>query len=531
MSASRKSLWVNLSASWSVYAVRVLIGFFLMPYVIHVLGDAQYGFWIFINSIAGYAGLMYLGFGKTISRYVAKYQSSQNWTELNRVVSLVFSVYSLMATVALGVTGTLMLLAPRLNNWDGHPIWEIRTVIGLLGVNVAIGLVGSVFGGVLIGARRFDCERMVFLLTDVGRLVLILTLLRRDYGLVTIAGIYIAMSVVENLAYLALAFRIVPQLSLHWKHLNRETFKTCFSFSSFAFLNAIATQLIYATDTVVIGTLLGAAAIVPYFIAQRLCQIVKQPIEQISEICMPTAGALQAEADHKSLQQLLMRSMGIAFLLTTGLFVGFAFFAQRLLDLWMGPGYTESYHLLLLLFSCQIIALPVGVVRAFLFGTGNVRFPSLIYVAEAVANLVLSLMLCYPLKTFGVALGTAIPIIAFELFILLPYGLRILKISLRDVWAEAIRPQLIPLTVLTLAAALMAYETAGIHKVTWTLLIGIALGGGASLAVGLFLQHWLAGTLPEWLTRRFKSEPESEDESEVAGEQADSDAILSGELM
>lgn len=150
------SMRVNVAASWMAYAMRLLIGFFLMPFVIHVLGDSQYGFWIFINSIAGYAGLMYLGFGATVSRYVAKYQASEDWQNLNETVSLVTCVYSLMACVALAITGVLVFIAPWLNDWQGHSLFEIRVVILLLGLNVAAGLVGSVFGGILIGSRRFD---------------------------------------------------------------------------------------------------------------------------------------------------------------------------------------------------------------------------------------------------------------------------------------------------------------------------------------------------------------------------------------
>jgi O-antigen/teichoic acid export membrane protein len=489
-----RSISTNLLASWSVYLVRVLIGFVLMPFVIHVLGDTQYGFWIFINSIAGYAGLMYLGFGTTVSRFVARHYAAREWSELNKTVSFVTAVYGLMACVALLLTAGLVIFAPSLSDWEGHSLTEIRIVIFLLGINVAIGLVGSVFGGILIGARRFDLERLVYFLSDIGRLILLMVFLRREWGLVVISCVYVAMTIFENLAYALLSWRIIPHLSVRWRHLNWETFRNCFSFSSFAFLNALAGQLIYSTDTVVIGSCLGAASIVPYFIALRLCQIIKQPVEQISEVCMPTAGALQAQFREDHMRALMVRAVGLSLLLTSGMFIGCIFFSPLLLDLWMGPGYDQTYPLLLVLFSAQVVALPVGVLRAFLFGTGHVRLPSLIYLAEAVANLLLSIILCFWLKNLGVALGTAIPILLFELFIILPYGLKTLKIPAGHLIREGILPQAIPL------AALLVYSAAVHHSLlpnlspSWTTLVGIAIGGGMALGLALLVQLKLTTT-------------------------------------
>ena len=56
----RYKLKINLLASWASHAISILIGLFLMPYVLNTVGDYQYGVWLFICSIAGYSGLMNL---------------------------------------------------------------------------------------------------------------------------------------------------------------------------------------------------------------------------------------------------------------------------------------------------------------------------------------------------------------------------------------------------------------------------------------------------------------------------------------
>lgn len=493
MTSVKRSMQRNVGASWLVHVASLVIGFFLMPYVIHVLGDAQYGVWVFINCLAGYAGLLYLGFGATIARYVACYSAAEEWEKLNEVTSLVFFVYLTMGLVALLAAVILAILVPYMPIWQSHSVFEIRMVILMLGLNFAIGISGSVFGGVLMGLRRFDLERCISFTVDVTRLILIVVFLQQRWGLLTIASIYCVVTLTENVGHMLLAYRKLPKLSISTKHLKWSVFKECSTFSGYSFLNTCAQQLIYATDTVVIGVVLGESSVTPYFIALRLCQYLRQPIEKISDVFMPTAGALQAQVQSGTLRDILCKALGFTFLLSAGIFIGASFFGNALIHTWMGPGYERTPTLLTILLLGQIVALPVGVLRAMLFGMGQVRLPALVHLAEAAVNLVLSIILAKFMGVEGVAWGTAIPIIIFELGIIVPLGLRFLGIPLLSMVRESIIPFVLPLTGLYYYCEYVARQFPD-HQ-NWLALIAITAGGGAVLGA-----VWLAQMLLERVT-------------------------------
>lgn len=469
----------NVLASWVAHGVTIVVGFFLMPYVVRVLGDQAYGSWVFINSMASYAGLLYFGFGDTISRYVAKYHGGQQYGKINQIVTLVLAIYLAMGVVALMIGGVLCAAAPYLSNWEGARLSEIRLTILVLALNVSAGLAGSVFGGVLIGLRRFDLERGVSFCSDISRLVLILVFLRSEWGILTIALIYLAITVMENLAYLIMAFRALPELRVKLSLLNWETFRESSSFSSMAFLNAIAYQMTNATDSVVIGFALGTDKIVPYYIALRLTQFIRQPIDKISQICMPTAGALSAGADQSKLHRFLLQAFGTVFLLSAGVFIGAWFFGDDVIAAWMGERYEQSHYLFVVLLGAQMVSLPCGVLRAFLFGLGSVRAPAIIYLAEAVCNLTLSILLVQLWGQSGVAWGTTIPVCVLELGLLLPLALKIMKLSFRRLWNEALVPQFLPLASLAVYSWVVSTQQWGLHA--WPLLIAVTAGGGLVL--------------------------------------------------
>ena len=477
----RGSLSLNLFSSWGTHAVSLLIGVFLMPYVLHTLGDEHYGTWIFISSIAGYSGLLYLGFGASVGRFVATHYARKEWDQLNRVVTVIFAVYLLLGLVAMAAAGVLAWLAPLMHDWGSVPLTDVRRVILILGLNVAGGLTGSVFGGVLMGVERFEIERGFRLLAGFLRLGLTVLFLTREQGLLTLSLIFLAITALENTGNLLCAFRVVPQLSLRPKYLCRQTLGEVFSFSVFALIEDIAIQLVYATDTIVIGFLLGAKAIVPYYIAQRLCQFLSKPIVQIGQVFMPRAGALQAGAESSRLQALVTQGMGMAFLLTTGMLIGSVFFGQAAITTWVGAGYEESWPLLLILFVSQVVAMPTSVMRSVLFGMGQVRVPSLLYLAQAVANLGLSLALIGPLGLTGVAVGTLIPVVLIELGLLLPYAMRELGMGPGLLTRRVVLPQLLPLIALAVYSLAVRW---GVESVLGWTRLGLVAGGGGLVLVG-----------------------------------------------
>ncbi len=87
------SLTRSVSAKWLAHLVVMAVGFFLMPYVMRTIGESGYGAWVFVNSVAGYSTLLYMGFGSTVCRFVADKRARHDWDGLNAVASGVFAVF------------------------------------------------------------------------------------------------------------------------------------------------------------------------------------------------------------------------------------------------------------------------------------------------------------------------------------------------------------------------------------------------------------------------------------------------------
>ena len=472
------SLKFSIAASWAAHAVTLLVGFFLVPLVLTRLGDEGYGVWVFINSIAGFSGILYLGFGATVCRFVAHHRAREDWDAVNSVASSVFAVYLsagvLLVLLALGCAAA----APWIDGWGAVPVSHVQMTFAILGVNLAFGMVGSVYGGMLHAAGRFDLVSLVQGVTALVRLGLTVVLLRENYGLLILAGIFLTVTVVENGLSAWLAYREFPTLSLGWNWIQRPVLKECFGFSAFTALRWVSDHLIYMTDTVVIGFVLGAKAIVPYYVGSRLVQMIHQPLEKVGDVVLPAAGACHARNDRAEVTRLLTRGMQLTLLLAGGFWIGAAYFGERLLQAWMGRDKTwpESTAVLLILLSAELIAQPTLILRQVLTAVGRVRMQALLDLSQAALNLVLSLILIRWMGIVGVAWGTLVPMVVVNLCLLLPYGLQALRIPAASLLRRVIAPVCLPL------ALLWGYcEFVSQHHLPegWAVLLAVTAGGGA----------------------------------------------------
>ena len=483
----RKRVTINLFATWGDHVVGMVICLVLMPFSLRVLGDGNYGLWVFVNAFAGYSGLLNLGFGQTICRYFATYRAQGDTERENRVVNLIGAIYLGLGGVALIIAGVAAWLAPVLWPQQLVSITELRTVILLLGVNAAIAIVGSLFGGVLIGLQRWDLERAILTSSGIARLALTLMFLHHESGLLTLAWITVATTLVENIGLVLTALRKAPELRFGRRYLSRETLRECVQFSGFSLLDSLAGKLVENTDSIVIGIVLGPLAIVPFNVATRLCQAISKPLQLIGQICLPQAGAYHASGETQLLRELLTKGMGLAWLLVTGYFIGTWYFGPLLMETWLHKSYPESQMLLLVLLFAQLVGTPMKVVSGVLYGMGEPRRPALSYLTEALAKVALSLLLIYPFGLLGAAISTAIPMIVVELGVLLPFALRRLKLPLVRVWNETIAPQLLPLSALWAYSAIV---TATISPTPgWPKLLAIAGGGAVVLGTVWMLQR------------------------------------------
>jgi O-antigen/teichoic acid export membrane protein len=430
--------------NWMAFAAAVIVSFFLSPFVVHHLGNVAYGVWVLTNSSIAYMGLLDLGMRGAVTHFVAKHHALGEHLESSRAVSLALGFRLLIGLTVIIASLILAVMAPKIFRIPADLWSATRWAMILTGLNLSLTLISGVFGGVLTGLQRFAVVSSLAItqtLLGAGGTV---WLLSSGHGIVSLALLQLAMSVLFGILAIVLCFRIYPELQINRRFLTRATFKSLWGYSFYLFVIAATGQVIYYTDNLVVGAFLSAEAVTFFAIGGRFIEYLGQLGSSLAQTFMPVASNLAAKNRADQLRRLLIQGTRAALFVSLPIAWALFFRSTTFIGLWMGQQYAQpSGRVLriLLLSSVAISANRVG--GNIVLGLGKHRPFAMWQTCEAVANLALSIYLVRKIGIIGVAWGTVVPSLVSQIILWPRYLSKLLDLGVwRYIWDVWIRPVL-----------------------------------------------------------------------------------------
>jgi len=108
----------NTIASYVGTISTFLVGLILVPYIIHELGDTQYGVWSIILSTFAFFAVVDFGLANALAKYTAEYSTLDKSTTVEEMTSTLF--YLFMGVGVIIFIG-ILLLSFRFNQFFNVP--------------------------------------------------------------------------------------------------------------------------------------------------------------------------------------------------------------------------------------------------------------------------------------------------------------------------------------------------------------------------------------------------------------------------
>jgi len=430
----------NIFSTWAGYAVTLLVGFLLAPFVVHHLGTSNYGTWTLLSSLTGYFGLLDLGLRQSVGRFVARHMALSDDAGVNRTITNALALLgaagaaAFLGAIILGSSVGIFHIEERFQS-------DARLALLIAGATISIALPMSVFNAVLFSLERFDVITGITILGALTRTTLILSALSRGHGMVALAVVTLLSGSLEYTLAALCAKKMYPPLRPRLAFIERACCKQLFTFGIYRFIWIVANQLIFYTDSVVIGIFLNTAAITYYAIAGSLINYGRNIISLTADTFFPTASHLDAHSDAAGLRNLLVDGTRITLTIGLPLCMGFMFLGKQFIVLWMGPAYAVSSLYLIVLAIPQFTSMPQYISAMILVGMARHKKLAFVVMAEGIANLLLSIILIRRVGLIGVAWGTAIPHLLSTGVVIPILTLRALDMRWRDYFLRAfLRP-------------------------------------------------------------------------------------------
>jgi O-antigen/teichoic acid export membrane protein len=426
----------NVFSNWASYAVVAAVGFLLTPFVVHSLGQAGYGLWTLLLSLTGYFGLLDLGIRSSLGRFVARYVAMKDAERVSRTVSTAVAMLGLGGLLAFG--SSIVIAQFFLDGFKigAEQLSTAKAALIIAGLNMSCALPLAVFTAVLIGLERFDVLSGITMVGALVRAALVVAVLKSGYGLVALAAVTLAEALAEYCAMAFAAKLLFPALRLSLRLVDRATFFELFGFSVYRFIWMAGTQLIFYSNSLVIGAFLGTAAITTYAIACSVINYGRIFVSLLTDTFYPAATRMDARNDVKGLQELLFQGTRIALMVALPLFIGYIFLGRQFITVWMGKSYATSAIYLSVLAVAQLTFMSQNVSTLILAGMARHRILAYLILAEGIVVIIVSIFLVRRMGLMGVALGTVIPDVISTAVVIPLYTLRLLGISPGRYWKQ-----------------------------------------------------------------------------------------------
>jgi O-antigen/teichoic acid export membrane protein len=384
----------NALHNLSAFALPVFVSLVTTPYIVGRLGPETFGLYMLVLSLVSFGGLFDFGLASAAVRGVAEARATADPGGVGRMVNatLVSRLPVILVLVPPGLALAPFLVRSFLAvpiELQSDAVFVLRTGFLTLGVS----LLGGTLAVLPRAANRFDVSSRLSLVFSLLLTSATVALLMAGRGLRQIATAELALAVL----YLLIAWRVSRRLLPDWVpgfRVDLGTLRELLQFGAFVSLGSLAWLIFLHAHRLLIGRLLGVAAVayvtVPWGISSRVTQVVSA----LCEATGPAATALWAQGQRDRLRELSEHSTRVSVVVAAGLTVPVCLGGPDFLLVWMGKAFaSESGPALRMLALAAGLQALTSAPYYLLNSIGRVRLANVVVFLTALGSVPLSAFL------------------------------------------------------------------------------------------------------------------------------------------
>jgi len=408
---------------------------------------AHYGIWTLVGSFLGYYGLLRLGVGAGIMRYVPFYRGTNDESAASQVASTAMAMFLVISSAILLIS--MLVAEPIARFYEGGP--ELASLIRILGVAAALECPQRILDACVRAHEHWIVANFVTIVAAIGRALGLVGCVHFGYGVVEMGYVVLVVTILMGFAMAVVFARFCPHIQLRPSMIKLSQGQALLSFG---ILTAIA-SLVYAHTlqghSLIIGKLISLEAVTVYAVPVLLIRNIRHGLLAPARVFWPRFAYLDGKDDSDKVASLFFRGTRLTAIFASGVMLIVFVVGPSFIRLWMpGEDFSAAYPVLLLLAGGYLIEGSQGIMTQLLSGTGHQAAQATFAAIEGAIGVSLSIILTWQLGLTGAALGFVIAIVLMRGIVCPWYVCRLLGTSLlRYYTTELLRPWLI-LAILTL---------------------------------------------------------------------------------
>lgn len=433
--------------------ISCVIPLLYTPIMLRILGQSEYGLYSLSNSVISYLTLLNLGMGTAVVRYVTKSRVSGTKEEVNGVVGLFLSIYTVLAIVVC-VCGFILMYGSDTffaQGLSGNELSKLKILLVIMTLSTAVSFPVSVFSSTTIAYEKYIFQKSFVCVSTILAPVFNLIVLFAGYATIGMALVSLFTQIITLILFVIYCRK---KLGIYPVVRNMPTYmlKEVWGFSAFVFLSTLVDLLYWATDKVLIGGMLGTVAVAVYNIGGTFTTMLQNLASAVSGVFGTRVTAMVFEKrPMEEFSELLIRIGRIQYLIVSFVLSGYIVFGPAFLYFWAGEQYSGAYWIGLL----TMIPLAVPLIQSIAFATivamNKHQFRAIVYACIAIVNLLSTIWAIPRYGIIGAAACTGISFVFGNGIVMNFYYHKVIKLDIWEFWKNIGKMSGVPLVLILLS--------------------------------------------------------------------------------
>jgi O-antigen/teichoic acid export membrane protein len=292
----------GVASSYILLAATALYSLGSIPVALHYLDKSQFGLWVVMGTVVGYISLMDMGMTGAASRLLIDHKDDRDGGEYGSLlktgllvcsiqggiilcIGLFFSGYS---SQLLNIPDSLQLSFIQLMQWQ----------CGVIALSFTIRILGMMLGA----HQRMDISNYAGAVGLIVNFSIQWTFFHLEKGVLSLAFGALGATLFAGATQFVACFqqRLFPARG-SWGRMSWVHFKELFHFGKDLLLVSAGTQMIMASQSIVITRVLGLEAAAAWGVGTRVYNLLNQVIWRISDMSGAAFAEMMVRGEYESL--------------------------------------------------------------------------------------------------------------------------------------------------------------------------------------------------------------------------------------
>lgn len=376
---------------WSAVEYLVQAGSLVVitPLILNLRGSEEFGIFILAQTISGSNGMFSLGLTQATLKVVSEMRGSRPLHEIPRIVNATLWItLGLGLLVVSGVFFGAAWMAESLFSFQ-EPLLETATKsLQLAGLGLFAYLMTEVIASVCHGFERYDLTAPVHSLRNLLiLLVQVVVLLRGGDVKILLLVQVLFFLLATTLMFVIVRLKLLPNYSL-FAHPKLADIRRLFSFGFYSWLSGLFSALRTRGDILLVGAILGGAAVSYYSVAQRLLAQAHTMLVRSFNFLFPYVSRLHACGNLHELEAIYNKYTFLIGSIGMLIIAPLSAMGTPILRVWLNPDVANEAGPLMHIMAVRFAVFPLSIVNSyFLLGTGRIRLMTVIIAVNALVAL------------------------------------------------------------------------------------------------------------------------------------------------